>query len=321
MSSGRVYFDISSLTRTIAESHSMTSATRVDYHVVSHYLQQPAVCFVKWAKEQQQLVSVDKQQVERMLKQVDARNHTATQTAHSSHHAAELVSIEIYTDASYRNTWRGQSGFAHAIVKLCNLGVEAWLQSETSLTTSLPYKRSSSISHQGWLKPSRPAQLEDLVVRPQQVGTFRFPITIPEGPTEEFFNLVIGHESYVLTGRIRLQLTEHAGTALKHRLALFKIKVANRLILLREVWARQVGLTGKLQLVVGEFINIAKTRLKHTWLVRKNKRLCLKILGFGPTISTVSRRACRFLGQLDQFIAASRRVLASKLLLPTPKFY
>jgi SAM-dependent methyltransferase len=87
---------------------------------------------------------------------------------------------------------------AEIVVRYRNVGTQSWERAgvhPVRLGTCQPFDRESVFASADWSAPHRPAALEEAVVRPEEIGTFRFTVVAPGRPgyyTERFCPLAEG---------------------------------------------------------------------------------------------------------------------------------
>lgn len=106
-----------------------------------------------------------------------------------------------YTDSSMttpKNMWNTRPGeTAYLVVKAKNTGNVTWSNSGANpVNFATAADRTSKLCTQAWLSCNRPATLQEASVAPGQVGTFAFPVTIPNAPGD-----YIEHYSLVAEGK------------------------------------------------------------------------------------------------------------------------
>ena len=77
-------------------------------------------------------------------------------------------------------------------IKALNSGNQVWYRDNTFLATAHPNDRTSDFSDSSWPGSNRPAQLNEPVIRPGEIGTFTFVLNTPNKffSSREYFNIV-----------------------------------------------------------------------------------------------------------------------------------
>jgi hypothetical protein len=108
-----------------------------------------------------------------------------------------IQSQSAYTDSSMttaKNMWYTRPGdTAYLVVKAKNTGNVTWSNSGPNpVNFAVAADKNSSLCTNAWLSCNRPATLQEATVAPGQVGTFAFPVTIPNKPGDyiEYYSLV-----------------------------------------------------------------------------------------------------------------------------------
>lgn len=108
-----------------------------------------------------------------------------------------IQSQSAYTDSTTttpKNMWYTRAGeTAYLVVKAKNTGNVTWSNSGPNpVNFATAADRISSLCTKAWLSCNRPATLQEATVAPGQVGTFAFPVTIPDQPGDyiEYYSLV-----------------------------------------------------------------------------------------------------------------------------------
>jgi hypothetical protein len=104
---------------------------------------------------------------------------------------------EAYTDSSMttpKNMWYTRPGeTAYLVIKAKNTGNVTWSNSGPHpVNLAVAADKLSSLCTNEWLSCNRPTALKEATVAPGEVGTFAFPVTIPNKPGDyiEYYSLV-----------------------------------------------------------------------------------------------------------------------------------
>ncbi len=108
-----------------------------------------------------------------------------------------IQSQTAYTDATMttpKGLWGVRGGdTAYLVVKAKNTGNVTWTNSGLHpINFAVVADKTSRLCTNEWLSCNRPAKLQEASVAPGQVGTFAFPVTIPNTPGDyiEYYSLV-----------------------------------------------------------------------------------------------------------------------------------
>lgn len=118
-------------------------------------------------------------------------------TPQTAKYTWSIQSQQAYTDSSmttHKNMWYTRPGeTAYLVIKALNTGNVTWKKDSLNpIHLAVVNDKKSSLCNSGWLSCNRPAKLTEDEIAPGQVGTFAFPVTIPNSPGDyiEYYGLV-----------------------------------------------------------------------------------------------------------------------------------
>ncbi len=133
-----------------------------------------------------------------------------------SAYAWSLASQSAYTDSGRTQTFSSDKVIhlnpgqkAYIKVEADNTGTHSWSQSSLHLGTYQPKDRSGTFyDSSSWLWSTRPAQLDEATVAPNDTGTFYFAVKAPSkvGNYTEHYNPVAEHITWLNNGGLALHI-------------------------------------------------------------------------------------------------------------------